>query len=182
MGGAAGPLPVAEAPLDPSVAELLDVAGVLLESVLFMSPLIIPVSLELSLLELSLLALALSGEAAEGPDNTLKVRILESDELSIPVRTQKTGKILAAIRPEEAFLGAPDKGGITGEIVQVTFLGDTMNYRIKLKHHSVNDQVIEVNEYTKDSPGLRNVGDIVGIIFNIQKINLYTEDGSESLI
>jgi iron(III) transport system ATP-binding protein len=122
------------------------------------------------------------GEASAGPDNTMKVRILDSGEISIPVRTQKPGKVLVAVRPEEAFLSAQGNGGITGEIVQVTFLGDTMNYNVKLKHPQLNDQVIEVNEYTKDSPGLRNIGDIVSINFNIQKINLYTEDGTESLV
>ena len=120
----------------------------------------------------------LSGEAIPGPDSTLKVRILEGDEIVIPVKKQITGKVLAAIRPEEAFLDSPEKGGITGEITQVTFLGDTMNYRIKLK----NDQLIEINEYTKDSPGLRNMGDKISVSLNLQKVNLFTGDGSESLL
>ncbi|MCL2231802.1 MAG: ABC transporter ATP-binding protein [Treponema sp.] len=117
------------------------------------------------------------GETSAGTDNTLKVRVLDSAEISIPVKKQKPGKVLVAVRPEEAFLGKPD-GGISGEIMQVTFLGDTMNYIVKLK----NDQLIEVNEYIKDSPNLRNSGDIVSVNLNIQKINLFTEDGSESLI
>jgi hypothetical protein len=41
--------------------------------------------------------------------------------------------------------------------------------------------VVEVNEYTKDSPGLRDTGDKVGLTFNTAKINLFTEDGKESL-
>ena len=118
------------------------------------------------------------GEATAGPDNALKVKILDGDEINIPVKTQKAGKVLVAVRPEEAFLNDKGTGGVSGEIVQVTFLGDTMNYNVKLK----NDQIIEVNEYTKDSPGLRNTGDIVSINFNIQKINLFTEDGAETLI
>ena len=120
----------------------------------------------------------LEGKASPGPDNTLKVRILESDELNIAVKKQISGKVLAAVRPEEAFLDVPDRGGITGEIVQVTFLGDAMNYRIRL----ANDQLMEVNEYTKDSPGLRNIGERVSVFLNLQKINLFTGDGMESLI
>jgi iron(III) transport system ATP-binding protein len=119
-----------------------------------------------------------SGEASEAPDNALKVRLQGGAEITVPVKKRISGKVLAAIRPEEAFLEEPSKGGISGEIIQVTFLGDNMNYRIKLE----NDQVVEVNEYTKDSPGLRNTGDKVGITFNAKKINLFTEDGKESLI
>jgi iron(III) transport system ATP-binding protein len=120
----------------------------------------------------------LPAEVTPGPNNTLKLRILQSEEMIIPAKKQMTGKAMAAIRPEEAFLSGPEKGGITGEIVQVTFLGDTMNYRIKLDGESL----IEVNEYTKDSPGLRNAGDKVSVALNTLKINLYTEDGMESLI
>ena len=120
----------------------------------------------------------LVAEASPGPGGTLKFRILESEEITVPVKKQVSGKIMTAVRPEEIFLNDPGKGGITGEITQVTFLGDTMNYRIKL----ANDQVIEVNEYTKDSPGLRKIGDRVNISFNMQKINLFTKDGSESLL
>ena len=117
------------------------------------------------------------GEASAGPGNTLLVKIQDSAEISIPVRKQKPGKVLVAVRPEEAILGS-QAGGINGEITQVTFLGDTMNYIVKLK----NDQLIEVNEYIKDSPDLRKTGDIVSVNLNVQKINLFTEDGMESLV
>jgi iron(III) transport system ATP-binding protein len=120
----------------------------------------------------------LSGEASEAPGNALKIRLLGGAEITVPVKKQVCGKVLAAVRPEEAFLDDPGKGGIPGEIIQVTFLGDNMNYRIKLE----NDQIVEVNEYTKDSPGLRDRGDKVGITFNTGKLNVFTEDGKESLV
>jgi iron(III) transport system ATP-binding protein len=119
----------------------------------------------------------LAGEALEARGNTLRVRVLEKSELSLPVRNPRLGKLLVAVRPEEAFLG-PSGEGINGEILQVTFLGDNMNYRIKLE----NDQIIEVNEYTKDSEGLRNPGDRIGLTLNAKKINLFTEDGGEQLV
>jgi iron(III) transport system ATP-binding protein len=119
-----------------------------------------------------------SGEASEAPGSAMRVRLQGGGEITVPVKRQIPGKVLVAVRPEEAFLDDPAKGGIPGEIIQVTFLGDNMNYRIKLE----NNQIVEVNEYTKDSPGLRNTGDKVGLSFNTKKLNLFTEDGKESLI
>ena len=57
------------------------------------------------------------------------------------------------------------------------FLGDFVQYEIRLE----NDQVIELNEYTKDTDSTRAVGENVFVDFNPRQVSLYKKDSQEVL-
>lgn len=90
---------------------------------------------------------------------------------TIPVgfRKMKSGEVRLAIRPEDIHLTEPGEDEPQGRIALVTFLGDYISYEIELG----GGQIVEVNEYAKDTDVLRAVGDRVGVRFNLGKLHLY---------
>ncbi|HKM06431.1 MAG TPA: ABC transporter ATP-binding protein [Sphaerochaeta sp.] len=89
-----------------------------------------------------------------------------------------TGKAVLAIRPEEVRMVELEDGILTGRLQFVTFLGDFINYEVILQDGST----IQINEYLKDTSRIRNVGDTVGLTFDTSRVNLFSEDGQESLL
>jgi iron(III) transport system ATP-binding protein len=69
------------------------------------------------------------------------------------IKAKNKQKVLLSVRPEQFAFG---KSGLKGEIILATFLGDFVNYEIKLK----NGQLIEVNEYTDSAENIKK-----GIVF-----------------
>ena len=92
-----------------------------------------------------------------------------------PLRRSYTGKALLSARPEQLFFG--DKEGLAGEITLSVFLGDFVEYEIKL--HS--GQTIQLNEYTKDVNEVRPDGQQVRVCMDPAKISLYEPDTGEVL-
>jgi iron(III) transport system ATP-binding protein len=117
-------------------------------------------------------------QAAPAGEGGSKLTLPGGGEITVPLKKPVEGKVIAAARPEEAFLVSPNEGALKGEISQGTFLGDNMNYRVTLE----NGQIIEVNEYTKDMAAIRESGAKVGVAINTAKINVFSADGLESLI
>ena len=78
------------------------------------------------------------------------------------IKAKNKQKVLLSVRPEQFAFG---KSGLKGEIILATFLGDFVNYEIKLK----NGQLIEVNEYTDSAE-------------NIKKGNVYIKVLDESVV
>lgn len=64
------------------------------------------------------------------------------------IKAKNKQKVLLSVRPEQFAFG---KSGLKGEIILATFLGDFVNYEIKLK----NGQLIEVNEYTDSAENIK---------------------------
>lgn len=102
------------------------------------------------------------------------------DQWKTPIKLNKDyeGDVKVSVRPEQLELRDEGNGGLKGTIVLSTFLGDFINYEVKLG----NDQIIEVNEYTKDTFNIRNVGDEVSIILSVDKMNLFDKEGEEALL
>ena len=92
----------------------------------------------------------------------------------MPVRHAFTGDGIFSARPEQLFLS--DRG-IPGTISLALFLGDFVQYEIRLE----NDQIIELNEYTQDTERTRTVGETVYIDFNPRQISLYEKESQEVL-
>jgi iron(III) transport system ATP-binding protein len=78
------------------------------------------------------------------------------------IKAKNKQKVLLSVRPEQFAFG---KSGLKGEIILATFLGDFVNYEIKLK----NGQLIEVNEYTDSAE-------------NIKKGNVFVKVLDESVV
>ena len=106
--------------------------------------------------------------------NTATVTIENKYSFEMPVRKAYNGAAILSARPEQLFLS--DKG-IPGTITLALFLGDFIQYEIKLE----NDQIIELNEYTKDTDSARKVGESVFIEFNPRQVSLYEKESEEVL-
>ena len=90
----------------------------------------------------------------------------------LPVREAYTGDAILSARPEQLFFA---EQGMPGEVTLALFLGDFIQYEIKLE----NGQTIQLNEYTKDTDQARAIGEKVCIGFNARQVSLYKKDSQE---
>ena len=84
-----------------------------------------------------------------------------------------TGRGILSVRPEQVFFST--ERGIPGKIELSTFLGDYIEYEILLE----NEQIIQLNEYTKDADSIRADGETVLCDFNADAMSLYDEMSGE---
>lgn len=117
-----------------------------------------------------------------GTSNFLSAKSLSNDEFEVlGYRVNKKHNanvdedILVSVRPEQ-FVFSNNKEGIKGEITLATFLGDFVTYEVTLS----NNQIIEINEYTQNSPIIRDEGEVY-IKFDTDKITLFTKDGQVNI-
>ncbi|QUI21372.1 ABC transporter ATP-binding protein [Vallitalea pronyensis] len=124
-----------------------------------------------------------------GTSNFLKGTVVKRDDektvidvngktIDFNMKKACNGEVIITARPEEIILEDVKKGNIIGEVVIGTFLGDFINYEIKLD----NEQVIEVNEYTKDVSRIRHTGDKVSVVLVPDKVHVYDGAGEEVLL
>lgn len=87
------------------------------------------------------------------------------------------GKVLYSIRPEQVRLyskdNQQDSAWIDGEIINVTFLGESVVYKIKFG----NDQVISAHEHSIIYHNLRKIGDKVKVDLNPPEAVIFDENG-----
>ena len=87
------------------------------------------------------------------------------------------GPVKIAVRPGKARLDEPSEDKIQGVIATQMFLGEFINYSVKLE----NEQLMEINEYLSQDAQLRGIGTKVSISFSGEDINVFTPDGREAL-
>ena len=80
-----------------------------------------------------------------------------------------------SVRPEHIELEDPQPGRINGEIKIATFLGDFINYEVRLS----NGQIIQANQYVHLNPRMRELGEKVSV--NVERFIAFTGDGKEAL-
>ena len=90
--------------------------------------------------------------------------------LQVPLVRSHTGQAILSVRPEQLFF--LESGGLCGEICMSTFLGDFVEYEIKLS----SGQTVQLNEYTKDADAVQPDGKEVCIGFNAGRIRLYESE------
>lgn len=95
-------------------------------------------------------------------------------KIKVPMKTAYTGPAKLSARPEQLFFSAE---GMPGEVLFSTFLGDFIEYEVRLD----NGQELIVNEYTKDTTTVHNDGEKVRISFDPDRISLYRADTEEVL-
>ncbi len=110
--------------------------------------------------------------APSGGEGTVTVNGKYS--FTMPVNQPFSGPAILSARPEQLFLA--DKG-IPGVITLALFLGDFIQYEIRLE----SGQTIELNEYTKDTEMARKAGEKVFVDFNPRQVSLYKKDSEEVL-
>jgi iron(III) transport system ATP-binding protein len=85
-------------------------------------------------------------------------------------------KVSVSVRPEELLLGA--KEGLKGKILFSTFLGKFINYEVGLDI----GMDIELYQNIEDSAEIIPTKSDIVLGVNEKKVNVFTEDGSRSLI
>jgi len=100
--------------------------------------------------------------------------------LQIPMQMKKeyNGSIIIAARPEHIYIEEPQPNALLAEIELVTFLGDYVNYEVKLR----TGQIIEINEYSDKIRELKKPGDRVSLRMALEKISIFDKTGKESLV
>ena len=97
-----------------------------------------------------------------------KVSIKGELDIDVPVRKNYTGKVQLSARPEQLFFS---ETGMPGKVMFSTFLGDFIEYEVEL----FDGQTLIINEYTKDTAKVHEVGEKVFISFDATRISLYDE-------
>ena len=97
-----------------------------------------------------------------------KVSIKGELDIDVPVRKNYTGKAQLSARPEQLFFS---ETGMPGKVMFSTFLGDFIEYEVEL----FDGQTLIINEYTKDTAKVHEVGEKVFISFDATRISLYDE-------
>lgn len=120
----------------------------------------------------------IEGKIESRENGTKELNILEQWKTPIKLKKDYKGNVKVAVRPEQLELHNEGNGGLKGTIILSTFLGDFINYEVKLG----NGQIIEVNEYTKDTFNIRNAGEKVSVILSIDKMNVFNGEGEEALL
>ena len=113
----------------------------------------------------------LPGEASQSG-----LSLLGAKPLPITLKNGRTGKVMVAVRPEQIELAPPAEGDLVGETKISTFLGDFINYEVKLP----NGDVIQANQYLNQKEGMHQIGEKVAI--HVQTLNVFDEDGKEGLL
>ncbi len=112
----------------------------------------------------------LEGETVSGGVSVLGETMLPAT-LTVPYQ----GKVIVSVRPEHIELEDPREGMINGEIKIATFLGDFINYEVRLH----NGQVIQVNQYVHLNPRMREIGEKVCV--NVERFAVFSGDGKEAI-
>ena len=97
-----------------------------------------------------------------------KVAIKGERDIDVPVRKNDPGKAQLSARPEQLFFS---ETGMPGKVMFSTFLGDFIEYEVEL----FDGQTLIINEYTKDTAKVHEVGEKVFISFDATRISLYNE-------
>ena len=95
-----------------------------------------------------------------------------TEDFKVPVTLKKpySGKAIISARPEQLSFS---EEGMPGKILFSTFLGDFIEYEIEIE----SGQVLQLNEYTKDTTGIRPDGETVHIRFDPTRVGAYDENG-----
>jgi iron(III) transport system ATP-binding protein len=100
---------------------------------------------------------------------------------STAVNTKYMGEIIYSVRPEQLKLTTTEKEGagplIEGVVTHSTFLGEKVEYEIKLK----NGQIIQVHEHAVNYENLRHVNARVNIDINPEEAVIFDQSGKEAL-
>ena len=86
-------------------------------------------------------------------------------------------KVKVTVRPEEFILNNENEG-IKGKIITATFLGKYMDYVVELE----DGMKMELSHDLSSNDKVLDVGDTIYLKVNMNKINIYTEDGTENLL
>lgn len=116
-----------------------------------------------------------------GTSNFLEGKVIDENSIEIgdyTLEKRTKGKqgqdVVVSVRPEQFYF--VEAGGIEGEIIIATFLGDFVNYEIRLS----NGEMIQVNEYAKSKKELKAEGQCF-VVPDIERTAVFNQEGTENL-
>ena len=109
-------------------------------------------------------------------DNPAQARVSVENELELTLALKKpfSGPAQISARPEQLRFA---DAGMPGKVILSTFLGDFVEYEIALD----NGQILQLNEYTKDTTAVHPDDERVYIGFDPARISLYNKETGEVL-
>ena len=115
-----------------------------------------------------------------GTSNFLDCTVRENGEVTIeneltirvPLKKEYSGKATLSARPEQLFFS---EIGMPGEVQFSTFLGDFIEYEVRL----ADGQLLTVNEYTKDTTTVHENGERIHLNFDPGRISIYEAESEE---
>lgn len=126
-----------------------------------------------------------------GSTNFLTARISEdvnkgsivtvaNKEYPIVLKKPYSGPAIYSVRPEQIKIKRTSSDGpfVKGVIVEATFLGEKVEYKVQLRHTT---EIIQVNEHAVHYDLLMNKGEHVELYLNPEEAVLFSEDGEEVL-
>ena len=93
-------------------------------------------------------------------------------KIKVPTKKDYVGPAKLSARPEQLFFS---EDGLPGEVMFSTFLGDFIEYEVKL----ADGQNLIVNEYTKDTTEVHEAGEKVFLNFDPTRISVYEAESEE---
>ena len=93
------------------------------------------------------------------------------------LKDSASGRVLISVRPEE-FTAADDGAGLSAEIKSITFLGQSTHYFVKMD----SGEDVDVIQESRVGASQLACGDRIALSVRSDKINVFSEDGTESLI
>ena len=109
-----------------------------------------------------------------GEPDAARVSIKDELDVTMPLRRAFSGAATLSARPEQLFFSGE---GMPGKVLFSTFLGDFVEYEIGL----ADGQSLTVNEYTKDTVSVHEVGESVHLRFDPARVGLYDKETGEVL-
>ena len=109
-------------------------------------------------------------------DHRVEVLIAGKKRLTLALERPLGQEVVVSVRPEALELGEPGEAELNGEITLATFLGDYINYEVELD----NGQIIEVNEFAKETLRVRDAGEKVAVRFQPGKAHLFEGTAKEA--
>ena len=101
-----------------------------------------------------------------------KVTIENELTIRVPLKKEYSGKATLSARPEQLFFS---EIGMPGEVQFSTFLGDIIEYEVRL----ADGQLLTVNEYTKDTTTVHENGERIHLNFDPGRISIYEAESEE---
>ncbi len=119
----------------------------------------------------------LDGEACRGDGGEWRIRLAEGGELTVVLRSARAGAVKVAVKPGEARIVDPARARIRGELLDATFLGDSVHCLVRLGGGGT----IEVKESASPTVRVPAAGSTVGIAIDESRVNVFSADGEEAL-
>ena len=108
--------------------------------------------------------------SVDGQAGPAKAAVSDDFQVDVVLNQEHHGKAILSARPEQLFFS---ETGLPGKILFSTFLGDFIEYEIEI----ASGQVLQLNEYTKDTTRIRPDGEAVHIQFDPGRVGVYDENG-----